>query len=132
MRVWTADSTAPPEVVWDLVVRPDQWSRWSPHVRGAWALGDPEVEPGAHGAARLLGIFPVPARITGKREREWTWQVGLVQMTHRVRERPGGSRAEIELHAPLERLVALTYGPVIQFTLERLCREAQSNAATSR
>ena len=78
MRSWSADSSAPPSAAWALLSRPEAWAAWSPHVRGAWGLGDGEVREGAHGAARLLGIVPVPARITAKSRRSWTWQVGLV------------------------------------------------------
>jgi hypothetical protein len=38
-------------------------------VRGAWGLGSPEVREGAFGFARLLGVIPVPARITAKSDR---------------------------------------------------------------
>jgi hypothetical protein len=131
MRSWTADTAAPPDVAWRLLSRPDLWSAWSPHVRGAWGLGDGEVRAGAHGAARLFGAIPVPARITSRSARAWTWQVGLVEMTHRVRRRGGGSTVEIELRAPgpLEPVIAAAYGPVIAFTLGRLARVAERRAA---
>jgi Polyketide cyclase / dehydrase and lipid transport len=127
MRSWTADSAAPPDVAWRLLSRPDLWSTWSPHVRGAWGLGDREVRAGAQGAARLFGAIPVPARITGKSERAWSWQVGLVEMTHRVRGRGRGSTVAIDLRAPgpLEPVIAAAYGPVIAFTLRRLARVAE-------
>ena len=35
--------TAPPEAAWSLLSRPDCWPEWSPHLRGAWGLGSPEV-----------------------------------------------------------------------------------------
>jgi len=134
MRTWTAESTAPPEAAWRLLARPDAWSRWAPHVRGAWGLGAPEVELGAVGAARLAGVLPVPARIVGKRPgRSWTWRVGLglVEMVHRVEPSPGGgSVVAIDVLAPppIERALAATYGPVIQATLERLARRASDPA----
>jgi polyketide cyclase/dehydrase/lipid transport protein len=127
MRSWSADSSAPPSVAWSLLSRPDAWPAWSPHVRGAWGLGDGEVRAGARGAARLFGVLPVPARITGRSPRSWTWEVGLVEMTHRVDAQPGGgSRVTIELRAPgpLEAPIALAYGPVIAYTLRRLARVA--------
>jgi hypothetical protein len=97
-------------------------------VWGAWGLGDPEVRVGATGAARLLGVVPVPARITDKRAgRSWTWQVGPVVMTHRVEPRRGGSLVAIDLRAPgpLEPLVAAAYGPLIGLSLRRLARVAE-------
>jgi hypothetical protein len=128
VRSWSADSSAPPPVAWALLSRPEAWPAWSPHVRGAWGLGDGEVRKGAHGAARLLGVVPVPARITASSRRSWTWQVGLVEMTHRVEAHgDGGCRVTIELRAPglIERPVATAYGPVIALTLHRLARVAE-------
>src|SRR5690349_18117373 len=127
MRAFSADSAAPPGFAWALISRPRAWAAWALHVRGGWGLGDGEVEPGAHGAARLFGVIPVPARITGKGDRWWTWQVGLVEMTHRVEPRGDGSRVTIELRAPgpIEAPFAAAYGPVIQLTLRRLARVAE-------
>lgn len=85
---------------------------------------------GAYGAARLLGALPVPAQIVFKRPgAAWTWRVGfgLVEMAHRVEPRPeGGCEVAIDLRAPapLERVLELGYGPVIQATLDRLARRA--------
>jgi hypothetical protein len=131
MRTFTATTSAPPEAAWPLLARPDCWARWSPHVRGAWRLGAPEVRRGAVGAARLLGVVPVPARIVGKRAgRSWAWRVGfgLVEMVHRVEARPeGGATVAVDLiaPAPLERSLALAYGPLIELSLRRLAREAE-------
>ena len=130
MRTWTASSTASCDDAWRLLSRPASWSQWAPHVRGAWGLGAPEVRTGAAGAARLLGAVPIPARIVAKRPgRSWTWRVGfgLVEMAHRVEPREsGGCTVSIDLAAPapLERVLGLAYGPVIQGTLERLGRKA--------
>ena len=54
-------SNAPPEDAWALLARPDRWHKWAPHVRGAWGLGDAEVEAGRRGFVRLLGAVPVPS-----------------------------------------------------------------------
>lgn len=130
MRTFSAATSAPPEVAWELLARPESWSRWSPHVRGAWGLGGPEVRDGAAGAVRLLGLLPVPARITGKRGRSWTWRVGfgLAEMVHRVEPRPsGGCVVALDLIAPgpLERALALAYGPLIEVSLRRLVQAAE-------
>ena len=127
MRTWTADTVAAPEAVWRLLARPGAWHVWAPHVRGAWGLGDPEVRVGASGAARLLGVVPVPARITVKQAgRSWTWRVGVATMAHRVEPHAGGSRVAIDLSAPgpVEPILAATYGPVIELTLRRLAHAA--------
>ena len=134
MRTFTVATDAPPDVAWRLLARPADWGRWSPHVRGAWGLGDPEVRRGACGAARLLGVVPVPARVVGKRDgRSWTWRVGAVEMAHRVEPRDGGGASvAIDLTAPgpLEPALALAYGPVIDRSLQRLAREAERVVGT--
>jgi hypothetical protein len=131
MRTWTAESEATPRAAWALLARPESWPAWAPHLRGAWGLGSPEVRQGAVGAARLLGVVPVPARITAKRDGEsWTWRVGPVEFVHRVIERERGCAVAIDLRAPaaLEPAVAVTYGPVIQVMLNRLARAASGKA----
>jgi hypothetical protein len=136
MRTFAVETLAPPGVAWRLLARPGEWSRWSPHVRGAWGLGAPEVRPGATGAARLFGAVPVPVRVTAKRDgRSWTWRVapGLVEMVHRVEPAAGGgATVMIELHAPagLEAALAAAYGPVIRSSLRRLARAAEDPTAT--
>ena len=127
MRTWTADSAAPAPIAWALMARPATWSAWAPHVRGAWGLGSPEVRAGAVGAARLFGVIPVPAKITAKSERSWTWQVGPAEMTHRVVEQGAGSVVAVDLRAPgpLEGAIAAAYGPIIQTMIDRLARVAE-------
>jgi hypothetical protein len=138
MQTWTADSSGAPEVAWALMSRPRAWPAWAPHVQGAWGLAGPdgEVREHAHGAARLLGAIPVPARIVAKVPgRSWTWRVGPgVDMTHRVEPRTGGCRVAIDVDAPgpLEAAIALSYGPVIGFTLRRLARAAERRASPPR
>jgi hypothetical protein len=134
MRTWTATSDASPETAWALLARPDAWSSWAPHIRGAWGLGSPEVRPGAFGAARLLGVIPVPAKITARSARSWTWRVGPAELDHRVSEAPGGCVVSIALRAPgpLEPLLAATYGPVIQLMLNRLTSRAATGPSPRR
>ena len=118
---------APPDVVWALVARPALWSRWAPHVRGAWGLGEPEVELGARGAARLLGLLPLPARVNAKDPgRSWTWKVGQVTIGHRVQALGSGSLVVIELAAPapLEAALHVTYGPLLGLLARNLARVA--------
>jgi len=120
---------APADVVWALVARPGNWSRWAPHVRGADGLGAPEVTLGARGSARLLGLVPVPARITAKRRGSlWSWQVGPLAIRHRVTTVAGGTLVAIELDAPaaLEPVLRLTYGPVVALLLRNLVRVAEA------
>ena len=127
VRTWTQASTGPAEAAWALLSRPREWPSWAPHVRGAWGLGDGEVTAGRAGAARLLGVVPVPVRITAKTPgRSWTWRVGaVVEMDHRVQTRDGGGctvAIDLRAPAPLEAALAAAYGPVIALTLRRLAR----------
>lgn len=134
-RTFAADSAAPVEEAWSLIAEPSRWHEWSPHVRGAWGLGDPEVAGGATGAARLLWVLPVPARVTAKEPgRSWTWQVGPMTLEHLAEPRPGGgSRVATVLSAPgpLEPLLAATYGPVIGLLMSRLARVAASRSTST-
>ncbi len=131
MLSYEAESDAPPDRAWDLMARPGEWSRWAPHLRGAWGLGAPEVEPGARGAARLLGVVPCPARITGKGAggptRWWSWRVGPVELIHRVEPLPGGGSlvgVDMKAPAPVEAALAVSYGPVVQVLVRNLARVA--------
>jgi hypothetical protein len=126
VRTWTADSEGSPGAAWALLARPGAWSAGAPHVRGAWGLGSPEVRAGAVGAARLLGVIPVPAKITEKSSHSWTWRVGPATLTHRVVPRGGGCTVAIDLRAPgpLEPALAAAYGPLIQHMLNRLAEKA--------
>ena len=131
MRTFSVNCPAPPETAWRLLARPERWPEWAPHLRGAWGLGAPEVRDGALGAARLFGALPVPVRIVGKRPgRSWTWRVGPVEMVHRVEPRSAGCEVAIDViaPAPLERVLAAAYGPVIAATLRRLAAVAQSSS----
>jgi hypothetical protein len=126
-----AESPASPAEAWELLARPDRWHEWAPHVRGAWGLGEPEVEEGRRGYARLLGVLPVPARITEVREgSSWSWQVGPARMAHRVEEAGGGClvAVDIEAPAPLEAALRALYGPLVDLLLARLAEKAASRA----
>jgi hypothetical protein len=128
---YRAESTAPAECVWELLARPGRWREWAPHVRGARGLGSPEIEPGARGAVLLLGALPVPARVTGKRRgRSWSWQVGPVEIEHRVAPRAGGSSVIVELRAPAAVALPLrvTYGPLVALLVRNLARVASDPA----
>ncbi|HEY7076315.1 MAG TPA: SRPBCC family protein [Solirubrobacteraceae bacterium] len=128
MRTWSADCDGPAKAAWALMARPDAWPQWAPHFRGAWGLGAREVREGAVGAARLLGVVPVPAVVVDKRPgRSWTWWAAPgVQVVHRVEPRPGGCTVSASLSAPgpLEPALALVLGPVFTHSLHRLARIA--------
>jgi len=135
MLTYTARSAADPDRAWALMARPALWSRWAPHLRGAWGLGDPEVKAGARGAARLLGVVPVPARILEvEPPRLWTWRVGPATLKHRVDAHPhGGSVVAVDVVAPgpVEAALAVTYGPLVQLLVRNLARVAARPTAPS-
>lgn len=129
---YEATTDADRGTAWSLIARPGRWSAWAPHVRGAWGLGDPEVRAGARGAARLLGVVPMPATITAVRPgRSWAWRVGAgpltVTMDHRVGRRRGRTVVGVDLVAPppVERVLAVTYGPLVGVLLRRLAAVAE-------
>src|SRR5512134_49644 len=98
MLRYEARSEAPAERAWPLLARPERWSAWAPHLRGAWGLGKPEVHVGAVGAARLLGVVPVPASVVRKQPGcSWTWRVGPVELTHLVETADRGCVVAVEL-----------------------------------
>ena len=128
MLEYRRHSAAPAAVAWKLVSRPSLWSEWAPHLRGAWGLGSPEVERGSRGAASVLWLLPVPARITGKEAgRSWRWRVGPYSMEHRVEATATGCDVVLEVEAarPLERIFALSYGLAIPALLGRLAAESE-------
>jgi hypothetical protein len=129
---YSAKSSGSPERAWALMARPALWSQWAPHLRGAWGLGSPEVEQGARGAARLLGVVPVPARIVEvSAPRSWTWRVGPVTLNHRTYpDQDGGSVVAVDLiaPAPIEAALSVTYGPVVQLLVKNLARVAATSA----
>ena len=131
MLEYRRSSTATPAAAWRLLVRPDEWRHWAPHLRGAWGLGAPEVEPGSRGAARVAWVVPVPASITAKEPgRLWRWRVGPYEIEHRVEPADGGCDVVLEVEAspPLERLFDISYGMVIPALLGRLAAAAGNEA----
>jgi uncharacterized protein YndB with AHSA1/START domain len=86
-------TAAPAAAVWSLLAEPARWREWSPYVRGAEGLGEPEVEAGAAGKVVLLGGVKIDAEILDVVPgRSWTWQVGGLRVTHDVEPTPSGSR----------------------------------------
>jgi len=74
----------------------------------------------------------VPARITAKQpRRSWTWKVGPVLLRHRVRPTVDGCRVATDIQAPLgmERLVCVTYGPLVGLLMQNLARVAVGEAS---
>ena len=116
-----------PARAWELISRPQEWSSWAPHVRGAWGLGQGEVRVGARGYARLLGVVPIPATITAVDPgRSWTWQVGPVEMVHRVDRAAEGCTVAVEISAPapIEAALRIGYRPLVDLLLSRLLSES--------
>jgi hypothetical protein len=136
MLRYEARSSADPVTAWSLMAEPGRWHEWAPQLRGAWGLGEPEVRRGARGAARLLGVVPVPAKVTAVADgHSWTWAVGPVEFDHRVDPDPaggGGSLVGVDIRASpaLEALLRVTYGPVVALLVKNLARVAGQRALT--
>lgn len=132
MLRYEARSSADPATAWSLIAEPARWHEWSPHVRGAWGLGEPEVRRGSRGAVRLLGVVPVPARVTAVAVgRSWTWSVGVMELDHRVEsDGAGGSIVGVDIRAApaAEAVLRFTYGPVVALLVRNLARVAGQRA----
>jgi len=130
MLTYQAASPGPPEIAWRLLSEPTRWHEWAPHIRGARGLGRPEVEAGRAGTVRVLGLAAIPARITAKEaHRSWTWKIGPVSIRHRVAPRRAPHEGctvavDLEAPAPLELMLRITYGPVVQVLVSNLARVA--------
>ena len=129
-----ASSAASPEQLWDLIARPGQWHRWSPHVRGAEGLGSPEVRQGAKGSVVLRGGIRLPAEILevdpGK---SWSWQVGGIVVNHVVEPAPGGSRLSmpVEHRGPIWAPAALAYAPIVGLIARHIARVAEGESGAT-
>jgi uncharacterized protein YndB with AHSA1/START domain len=122
------ECTATPARLWELVARPDLWSRWSPYVRGAEGLGSPEVEQGARGKVVLRGGIRVPAEILEVSPgRSWSWRVGGIIVNHIVSPAPGGSRLTMPVKSDgrLWTPAALAYAPFVDLIARRVAQVAE-------
>ncbi|HSJ18179.1 MAG TPA: SRPBCC family protein [Solirubrobacterales bacterium] len=128
MRVRAVQCRAPVEVVWGLLARPDRWTEWSPHVRGAEGLGSPEVVAGASGHVVLRGGIRLPAQITEVEPgRSWSWEVGGLRVRHAVRTADGGSLIEHTVGgaAGIWSVAALAYAPIVGLIARNIARVAE-------
>lgn len=128
MRSVAADLDISPERAWELYSHPDEWSSWAPHLRGSSGLTGyrGEVRAGARGLVWLLGVAPIPARVTWvDRGHSWSWKIGPVEMDHVVEPRDaGGCRVALVFRGPavVERVAALVYGTPAQLFLRNMGR----------
>lgn len=127
MRSVSADLDISPERAWALYARPEAWSAWAPHMRGASGLTTyrGEVRAGARGLVWLLGVAPVPVSVTWvDRGHSWSWRVGPVEMDHVVEPRDGGCRVALVFRGPalVERICAALYGTPAQLFLRNMGR----------
>ncbi len=122
-------TTASPELVWDLISRPARWHEWSPYVGGGGGLGSPEVAEGARGSVVLRGGVRLPARITEVRPGEsWTWESMGLRIRHGVLPRDGGGAViehEVEATSLLTRPAAIGYVPVVALIARNIARVAE-------
>ncbi len=87
------ETEAPAAEVWSLLAEPTRWHEWSPYVRGAEGLGEPEVQAGATGKVLLLGGVRLDAEILEVVPgRSWTWRLGGLHVRHEVESTSRGTR----------------------------------------
>ncbi|MFC7485209.1 SRPBCC family protein [Knoellia sp. CPCC 206453] len=125
------DVAADAEIVWDLLVRVEEWPRWGPSVsRASVDGGGSRIGPDATGTVWTAIGPAVRFRIdawqgTGP-VRHWSWRVADLPATgHTVRARDGGCR--VEMTAPWW---APAYAPVLWWALRRVRALAQDPLAT--
>jgi hypothetical protein len=122
---------APAAEVWSLIARPARWHEWSPYVRGAEGLGEPEVEAGALGAVVLRGGIRIAAEILEVVPgASWTWQVKGLRVRHEVEPTSRGCHLSMtpEGSGPVWGPAALVYDvptTLIAHNIARVARRAQ-------
>lgn len=128
MRSVAADLDITPERAWQLYAQPEEWPSWAPLLRGASGLTGyrGEVRAGARGLVWVLGVAPLPAKITWvDRGHSWSWRVGPIDMDHVVEPRDdGGCRVALVFRGPalLEKLIATVYGAPARLLLRNMGR----------
>ncbi len=137
VRSVTADLDISPERAWELYARPDEWSSWAPHLRGARGLTGYRgvVRANSRGLVWLLGFAPVPVRVTWVDPgHSWSWKVGPVEMDHIVEAREGGGcRVALVFRgeAVIEQLAAALYGAPAQLLLRNMGRVGRRSRSGS-
>jgi hypothetical protein len=93
--------TAPPSVVWNVLVDLDAWPQWGPTVSAAW-LDPPytRLELGATGTVRTSLGVAAPFTITEfEPGRHWAWKVAGIPATHH-RVEPVDNNARVSMAVP--------------------------------
>jgi hypothetical protein len=133
VRSITADLDIPPERAWAMYSRPDTWSAWAPHLRGASGLTGyrGEVRAGARGLVWFL-LAPIPVTVTWVDSgHSWSWRVGPFEMDHIVEPlEDGRCRVALVLRGPelAEQVAARLYGGPAQLFLRNMGRVGKLSA----
>ena len=125
-RRLAAVGPAEPDVVWDRYIHPEQWSGWSPQIRGVDSADSP-VQAGSRG--RVHG--PLGVRVdfvvldVDHEKRCWNWRVVLLggiglTLGHAVEQRGSGTRTTLDISGPAP--IVLGYAPMAYLALTRLVR----------
>jgi Polyketide cyclase / dehydrase and lipid transport len=128
VRSVAADLDITPERAWTLYSHPADWPSWAPHLRGASGLTGyrGEVRAGARGLVWVLGVLPLPVKVTWvDRGHSWSWKVGPVEMDHVVEEREdGGCRVAVVFRGSglVEQLCLALYGAPAHLFLRNMGR----------
>lgn len=116
--------------MWALIARPSEWHRWSPHVRGAEGLGEPEVEAGANGKVVLRGGVKVGAEVTAVEPgRSWSWRAMGMEIHHSVAE-ISERRTRLEMAVEAQGAlspVAAAYSQAVGLIMRNIARIAEQD-----
>ncbi len=128
-KLWThRDIEAPAEILWDLLIDPQQWPSWGPTVRGV-ELQSEQLELGSTGiVTTVVGVglnFEVTDFDPGAR---WAWKVAGVPATDHTVEPLGADRCRVGFGVPW---AAAPYLSVCQLALQRLERIATQERVIS-
>jgi hypothetical protein len=133
VRSVAADLDISPERAWNLYSHPAAWPAWAPHLRGASGLTGHggEVRAGARGLVWVLGVVPLPVKVTWvDRGNSWSWKVGPVEMDHVVESREnGGCRVALVFHGSslVEQLCLALYGGPAHLFLRNMGRVGKTH-----
>lgn len=122
------DIDAACEVVWRLLVSPEQWPKWGPSVRSA-AVDGGVLRAGARGTVTTALRFDVPFEITDFDDGgRWRWRVAGMPATDHTVEPLGPNRCRVAIGVPW---FAAPYLAVCELAVRRLDELARTEQSAS-
>ena len=116
-RCTSCDTSAPVEVMWELLIDVDRWPEWGPSVRRA-TLATNRFALGSRGTVRTVIGLELPFEVTRFEEgRSWSWSVAGCPATDHVVEGRGPGLCRVTFGVPR---IAAPYLVVCRIALRRL------------